>query len=380
MSLRLACLLTAASLLAGCSWFGDSSPQFKPAELTEFKASAHLQQAWETSVGKAGGYVFSPATDGEAVYAAGNEGRIVKLDLASGKELWRIDAGKTLSAGVGVGHGLAVVATPKGEVLAFKTQNGEPAWSVKLGGEILAAPAFGTDALLAVRSIEGRLWLLDAATGGKRWNNSHVLPSLIDREQSLPVVTEQGVFAGYPGGRLALLALNNGAAVWESSVALPKGATELERMSDVSGPMGLDERRVCAAAFQGRVACFERGSGKLLWAREVSAGKGVDMDAKQVYTADTDGNLLAYDKERGSNIWKQDKLKHRVLSSPVSVAERYVAVGDLQGFVHLVNAEDGAFAARAATDKSPIRGLMLGLQSGLVVQTDDGSVTAFRIQ
>jgi outer membrane protein assembly factor BamB len=380
MSLRLVCLLTIASLLSACSWFADSTPQSKPAELTEFKARAELQRVWQAEAGKAGTYVFSPDTDGEAVYAAGHEGRIVKLDLASGKELWRIDTDKSLSAGVGVGHGLVLVATPKGEVLAYKTKNGEPAWQVKLGGEILASPAAGPDGLMAVRSLDGRLWLLDAATGAKRWNNSHALPTLIDREQSLPIVTGQGVFAGYPGGRLALLALNNGAAVWESTVALPKGATELERMTDVSGPMALDERRICASAYQGRVACFERGTGKLLWAREVSASRGVDMDDKQVYTADTDGSLLAYDKERGSNIWKQDRLRYRQLSSPVAVAERYVAVGDLQGYVHLINVEDGAFAARAATDKSAVRGLMLPLKSGLVVQTDDGSVTAFRIQ
>jgi outer membrane protein assembly factor BamB len=62
------------------------------------------------------------------------------------------------------------------------------------------------------------------------------------------------------------------------------------------------------------------------------------------------------------------------------VGERYVAVGDYQGHVHLINAEDGAFAARAATDGSAIRGVMLRLKSGLVVQTAGGGVYALRIQ
>ncbi|PIV88365.1 MAG: outer membrane protein assembly factor BamB, partial [Hydrogenophilales bacterium CG17_big_fil_post_rev_8_21_14_2_50_63_12] len=105
-------LAALATTLAGCStisgWFGSDKPAAKPAELTEFKASASLARQWDAKVGDAGPYEFSPATDGEAVYAAGRDGKLVKLDLASGRELWRGDAGQVLSAGVGVGEGLVL--------------------------------------------------------------------------------------------------------------------------------------------------------------------------------------------------------------------------------------------------------------------------------
>ena len=41
-------------------------------------------------------------------------------------------------------------------------------------------------------------------------------------------------------------------------MALPRGATELERVADVMGNPVVDERQVCAVAYQGRVACFDR--------------------------------------------------------------------------------------------------------------------------
>jgi outer membrane protein assembly factor BamB len=161
---------------------------------------------------------------------------------------------------------------------------------------------------------------------------------------------------------------------------LPRGATELERIADVVGSLALDDRLVCAAAYQGRVGCFERASGKVAWTRDFSSLGGVDMDVRFLFAADEHDTLSAFDKNRGTNPWKQDKLRDRKLSSPLAVAERFVAVGDFQGHVHLINAEDGAFAARAATDGSAIKGVMLRLKSGLVVQTANGGVYALKIQ
>ncbi len=378
-----ALLLGAALTLSGCSWFsgwfGSSKPAAKPAELVEFKASAALTRSWEANVGAAGPYIFSPATDGQAVYVAGREGRILKLDLASGRELWRAEAGQTLSGGVGVGEGLVLVGTPKGELLAYKAADGGQAWTAKLSGEILMPAEAGAGAV-AARSNDGKVYLLEAATGKVRWTYSRALPTLILRGQSHLALTDQALYAGHAGGRLTALALNNGAPLWEASVALPKGATELERISDVTGPMALDDRDVCAAAYQGRVACFDRVSGNSRWNRDISSLGGVDMDDRFVYAVDDRDAVTLFEKARGTNPWKQDKLRDRKLSSPVAVADKYVAVGDYQGYVHLINAEDGSFAARAATDGSAIKGVMLRLKSGLVAQTASGGVYALRIQ
>jgi outer membrane protein assembly factor BamB len=104
------------------------------------------------------------------------------------------------------------------------------------------------------------------------------------------------------------------------------------------------------------------------------------MDARFVYAADERGNVAAFEKVRGTNPWKQEKLRDRKLSSPVAVADRYVALGDFQGQIHLLNVEDGAFAARVPTDGSPINSVMIPLKSGFVVQTANGGIFAYRLQ
>jgi outer membrane protein assembly factor BamB len=380
---RTGLILALAASAAGCStvsgWFGSSKPVAKPAELVEFKPKTALVRAWDANVGGAGGYVFAPATDGQGVYAAAREGRLVRLDLATGREVWRVEVGQVLSAGVGAGDGLVLVGTPKGELLAYKAADGAPAWSARLSGELLVPPEVAGGAV-AARSNDGKIYLLDAATGKLRWTSTRTLPALTLRGQSRLLLSDIGLYAGHAGGKLSALALNNGAPSWEANVALPRGATELERIADVTGTLAMDERRVCAGAYQGRVACFERASGNTAWVRDFSSEGGVDMDERYVFAADDHDTVAAFDKNRGINTWKQDKLRDRKLSSPVAVAETFVAVADYQGYVHLINAEDGAFAARAATDGSPVKGAMLGLKSGLVVQTANGGVYALRIQ
>ncbi|NCS66314.1 MAG: outer membrane protein assembly factor BamB [Hydrogenophilales bacterium CG03_land_8_20_14_0_80_62_28] len=385
MKQRILLALLVAAGLSGCGtvggWFGLSgakTTEAKPAALAPIMATANLTRMWDANVGKGLPYVFSPVTDGQAVYAAGTEGHLVKLDLASGRELWRIDAGRFLSAGVGVGDGLALVGTAKGEVLAYRTENGQLAWSAKLSGEILAPPVAANGAV-AVRGNDGNVWLLDAKDGKRRWVYNRVIPSLTLRVPGNLLLTERALFVGYPGGTLAALALNNGAPLWETSVAIAKGANELERIADVTGPLAADDQVVCAAAYQGRIGCFDQTNGNPIWVRNFSGLSGAGIGGRYLYAADEHATVQGYDLTSGANPWKQDALRDRRLSTPLAVA-KYVAVADYQGDIHLLGEENGALVGRTASDGGAVNGQMLALKSGLIVQTAKGGVYAFKIQ
>lgn len=366
-------------ILTGCSTvgFGSDEAESKPAELAAFEPSVRMTQLWAVDVGPSLPYSFTPASDGQAVYAAGREGRILKIDAATGRELGRIETGRSLSAGVGVGEGLVLVGTPKGEVLAYRAADGKPAWTAQLSGEILTPPQ-ARAGLVVVRGNDGKVWALDALDGKRRWVYSRDLPALILREPGGLVLGARAVYAGFPGGKLVALSLANGAPLWEANVALPKGATEVERIADVTGALALSERLVCAGAYQGRVACFDRINGQGVWGRSLSVLRGVVMDQYRLYAVDSTDTVHAFDRERGVRPWKQDKLRKRRLSAPLAFS-RYVAVGDFQGYVHLLDSETGAFAARIGTDGSPIIAAPIALPQGLIVQTANGGVYAFKI-
>jgi outer membrane protein assembly factor BamB len=136
---------------------------------------------------------------------------------------------------------------------------------------------------------------------------------------------------------------------------------------------------VCAAAFQGRVACFDSNSGNTLWSRDMSSSAGLDIDNRYVYVADDKGNVHALDRTSGASVWKQDKLSLRGLTRPLALGAQ-VAVADFQGVVHLLRREDGAFAARATTDGSAVRADPLRLGNGFLVQTANGGLNALEVR
>lgn len=382
MKFRLALCCSLAWLAAGCSSmsstidtlnpFSKSAPKVKPAELTPIQATGELKTLWQTSVGNAGEYVLAPAVVGDSVYVAARDGALARLD--GGRQVWRISAGQVLSGGVGADGKLVVVGTPKGDVLAFSAADGRAVWQARVSSEILAAPAVSGD-LVAVRSGDARIFGLEAADGKRRWVYQRSTPALALRSNVGLTMADKAIYAGFPGGKLVAVALNNGAALWESTVALPKGATELERIADVASDPVVDGKAVCAVAYQGRVACFDAGNGNQTWARDVSSTSGLDIGGRALYVTDEKGAVHAFDRNSGASLWKQDKLFMRALSRPVAVGRR-VVVADFQGVVHLLSEDDGSFVARLTTDGSAVAASPRRLSDGFVVQTRNGGVYA----
>lgn len=374
-------VLLAALALAGCSTLDKINPfaasgKQKMAELQSFTPSAEIRSQWQAKVGKAGDYVFTPAVVGSSVYAAAQDGTLVRLD--NGVQVWRISVGMPISGGVGSDGKLVAVGTPKGDLLAFDAADGKPLWKAKASSDILAAPAVGDD-MVVVRSGDNRLYGYDQLDGKRKWVYQRTNPALSLRNAAPPLISDHHVFAGFPGGKLVAVSLQNGAAVWEGTVALPKGATELDRVADITSPPVIDGSEVCAVAYQGRVACFDLTNGNLIWARDMSSAAGMAMDSRNVYISDDKGAVHALDRYRGASLWKQDKLFLRQLSAPL-VVRGLVAVADVKGVVHFLNHEDGSFAARFNTDGTPVAALPQALDHGWLFQTTGGGLFALDVQ
>jgi len=381
---RFALAAALVALLCGCQTvsdaydrvFGSSKPKIP--ELTPIKPTATAAIRWQANVGSADRSVFFPAVAGGVVYAAGRAGQIVGFDAATGNRVSSFEAGERLSAGVGVGNGLIMVGTDQGELLAYNHQ-GRLAWKAKLSGELLA-PASAEQGVVVARAGNNMIFGLNVGDGKQRWKYQRETPVLSVRAHAGVVLYHGGVFAGFAGGRLLALALPTGAVGWEGVVALPRGTTELERVADVTSLPVVDGTQVCAVAFQGRIACFDILRGTQRWARAVSSSAGLAVDAAHIYVADETGAVLALDKRTGASIWKQSKLAGRELSGPLSLGS-HVVVADIEGYVHVLSRDNGAFEARVATDGSAITAPPVALdRTTFVVQTVNGGIFAIAVR
>jgi outer membrane protein assembly factor BamB len=366
---------TAALALAiyGCG----SSPAVKPAELVKFKSTAQAKVVWHASVGEADVYIFTPAVYEGAVYAAGADGRLARFDGTRGKRMWRVNTKEPLSGGVGADAGLVVVTTKKGAVLAYDLK-GKLAWKSQVSSEVLMAPR-AAQGVVVVRSGDGKIYALDAKDGKQEWEYRFTQPSLLLRSDSGVIIARGIVLAGLSSGRMVALNLTNGNVLWEATLAQPKGANELERITDIAAAPTVSADQACAVTFQGRVGCYEFTRGTLLWSRDASAYVALEVDPITVYMNDARSSVFALDKNTGATIWKQDKLFARQLSAPVEVG-LYLALGDFQGYLHFLDRDTGAFAARMSTDGSSIQARPIRLGSNLLIQTHDGALYAVSVK
>jgi outer membrane protein assembly factor BamB len=369
-------LIIALLLLNACSLFTPKEKPIPPAPLPEFAASANLKVLWQSSAGSADSYVFSPAIDGNDLYVA-SRNELTRFDIKSGKQTLRIETEQKLSGGVGADREHILAATSKGEVLAYDNE-GKRLWRSQVSSEILSAPQISGD-IVVVRTVDNRIYGLNSRNGERKWMYQSSNPNLIIRTHNGIILTRGAVFAGLPGGKLVGIDLLNGKSGWEANVASPRGATELERISDVTSLPVIDERQICAVAYQGRVACFDLQQGSPLWTREISSYSGLIMDDRYLYISDVKGNVVAVDKTNGKEVWKQDKLHGRSLSAP-QLIDRYLAVGDFEGYVHILNRKDGNFVTRSPTDGSQIIAQPEKLDNKIFIQTKAGGIFALAIE
>lgn len=354
---------------------GWEAVQMSPEQTAQLAMVPGNHPIWKNIIDESQASAFSPVFDNGAIFGAGVNGRLVRFDAASGRETASVDAQRRLSGGVGAGEGMLLVATFKGEILAFEEKNGKALWTAKVSSEVLSPPR-AEDGMVVVRAGDGRIFGLDAATGKRKWIYQGATPSLTVRNFAGVLISRGRVFAGFAGGKLIAINLTNGSVTWEAVVSRPRGATELERITDVTSLPVINERQVCAVAYQGRVACFDIETGNQIWARDVSSNAGLAMDNHYVYISEDNGAVVAYDKNDGNGIWRQDILSGLKLSPPL-VRGNHVVVADSQGYVNLIRNSDGSIIARSATDGSPIATRPVPLPEGVAVQTRKGGLYAF---
>jgi outer membrane protein assembly factor BamB len=378
-----ALLLGMLVALGGCA-SGDSRPDWagvkkdaEPATLFDIKPTARFEVRWHTGIGDLGTDVLQTALTRDAIYCATDDGNLLRLDSATGDKIWRIKTGVVISGGVSSGDGMVFVGSNKGDVLAYD-EHGKLKWRSLVSSEVLNVSK-AVDGIVMVRSGDGRITGLNAADGKRVWMYDRSTPALVVRSHAGVAVQRGVAYAGFAAGKLAAIRISDGEVLWESQVSEPRGNTELERISDVTSDPVVDDEQVCAVSFQGRTACFDTAQGNQLWSRDISSFTGLTVFSKYIYLSDSSGSVISLDKTNGEMIWKNGDLLYRQLTVPYAFG-KFVVVGDLEGYLHALNIDDGSFSARIRLDGSAIVGTPVGLNGGLLVQTHGGELYSLTLK
>ena len=364
---------SAASFLIAALVACSSTPDKpKPADLPANVALLGVRQAWSAKLGDVS-IPLTTSVSGNTVAVASNNGTLLALDSATGRELWRASVGTPLSAGVGSDGKVTAVVTRDNEVVALEA--GRVLWRQRLGAQTYTAPlvAGGRVFLLAAdRSVTA----FDGQTGRRLWNQQRTGEALVLGQSSVLMAVGDSLVAGM-SGRLVGMNPANGSTRWEAAIAAPRGTNEVERLVDLVGSVSRVGNVVCARAFQSAVGCVDAQAGRLLWTKPAIASEGVGGNETAVFGTEGDGNVLAWSRTSGERLWSSERLRYRTLTAPLAVG-RSVVVGDGTGLVHFLSREDGSALTRMSTDGSAVAADPVLAGNTVVVVTHNGGVFGFQ--
>lgn len=371
--------------LTGCSsvksvipGMGKKDGEAEPAKLGSFIEKVKLQRSWKETSGKITkqNKQIQPILVDTILYTASSAGVITAIDADTGKQAWKRKLKLPVSAGIGYSDGLVLVGTENGEVVALYASNGNPAWVGEVKGGVLASPSGGQN-IVVVPTSGNRLVGISATDGVQVWTLQETTPRLLLRGRGRPLVVSDVVFAGFDNGKIMLIRLDNGQRLWEVRVGDAVGKTEIERLADVDARPILVNDTVYAAAYHSRIIAINAPSASMIWENEISTNKDMDLDESNLYVIGESDVIYAIDLQSGETIWEQDRLSNRGLTPP-AVIGNYVLIGDLSGYLHLLDAKTGEIVGRAKTGSELLAQPVTKGRSAWV-QTVDGDVIAWKL-
>lgn len=378
--MRLLAWALTLSAMSGCSWFGgdDEPEEIKPNPLPGINQEVRLELLWNKKIGDGSGdraIRLRPAIIDGRVFAASADGQIKALTTDKGRIIWEAEVKDfytkeelsfgfsknldVITGGVGAGGDLVVVGTGSGEILALNQSDGSLAWKSRVASEVLSQPQIDDD-LVVVQSIDGKVAAYDAIDGSRKWVYTTNIPSLTLRGTATPIIADDIILVGFSSGRVALLERETGFPRLEQRVGVAQGDSDLERLVDIDGAMVMENDRLYAVSFQGRIIGIDIAAGRILWSEEASSVAGLGTGFGNVYLASSDSQISAYNGDNGREVWRVDALLHRDITAPVTMGS-YLAFTDFEGYLHLMAQSDGRFVGRRKIDGS-------GVRSGIVAE------------
>lgn len=394
-------LLLITLVLSGCSavdTVGESISGIKnyftggedntdpPSPLVEYSPEVNAEILWKESVGYGtDGQTLKlvPAVGSGRIFAADRNGLVQARDLSTGKLAWEVniedDNQDTVhfSGGPGLGAAAVILGTNNAEIIALSIENGSVLWKTFVSSEVLAVPLVA-NGIVILRTTDGSVIAMNEKTGQRVWNYEHNVPALTVRGTGAPLVIDDTLIEGYDNGKLMALLLEDGKYVWESSVTIPKGRSEVERLVDIDVDPIESKGVIYTASYNGGTAAVSILDGDVLWRNEaVSSHTGLGQDEQYLYVSNPDGHVMQLDKRTGSSLWEQKDLHGRKLTSP-TIYQNYVVVGDIEGYVHWLSKADGRQMGRVQVGSDAIDAKPVVVGDTVYIYAKDGTLAALK--
>ncbi len=373
-----ACLLLVVS---SCGSNDEKSLAAKPAELEKYEKTAKLKRIWSSTIGEGQDRRYSrftPAVVDGVIYSADAEGRVFAHSLEKGRRLWRVNTKLNIGGAIAANETQVFFGTYDGEVVALDSSSGEQLWKAQVSSEVVAPPAV-SDEIVVAQAIDGRVVALSASDGGLLWSYDHPVPVLSLRGTASPAIVTRQVILAFDNGQLLSLGLQDGVAQWDVRVSRPQGRTELERIVDIDGAPLVQGAFIYAASYQGRLVAINRGTGRVMWTKDINTANRLALGHGNIYASDMNGKIYAFNSLTGDVVWQSEALKNRGPRAPTVIGDYVAVIEEEDDYLHLMSSTDGTFAYRFKPAGNRFRSPSIAADDVLYVLADNGKLSAYSL-
>lgn len=180
------------AVLTACSSAPDK-PQ--PAPLPAVSGTFKLQKAWTNQVGEVSTPLLA-SVHGQQVAVASSQGQLALIDAASGRDVWRLNLGAAIQAGVGGDGQRFAVVTRNNELVAVEA--GRVMWRQPLPA-LSYTPPLVAGARVFVLTGDRAVSAFDGVTGQKLWTQQRPGDPLVLRQAGLLMPVGDQLLVGWAG-------------------------------------------------------------------------------------------------------------------------------------------------------------------------------------
>ena len=365
-------------LISSCStlafWSDDSEEDLiEPVSLESIKDEYSISVEWKKSFkGENSLGSFKPSFYSGSMLIADPEGNVHSANAVSGKINWQINLDRELSSGIASGFGKLVVSDIDGFVIAIDSERQEILWEKNIGGEILSNAVISASHVIAKNSV-GELVALDSSSGEKNWSFRSQLPALTVRGTGEPIIEDGIVFSTFDNGRLAAFQLDTGFFLWDAPISFLEGSSELENLIDADSAPILAKQLIFATNYQGNLTAFDIAQKRPVWNEDASSFYSPIAVNNMIMVIQDDSSIISFSLNNLAKSWTSEEYLRRDLSNG-AVYKNLLLVGDLEGYVHVINPLTGITVGRKKVTGKPIMSIVTFRDLAYIVDQDSNIV------
>jgi outer membrane protein assembly factor BamB len=358
-------------------------------------ARDQLTEAWKAEIGEGGGYrkilMAQPVVLGGSVFTMDSNAVVTAFKLTDGSRLWRADTKPKDDDSTNVGGGLGADATTLyavnglSQLVALDLATGKENWRVDIGVPGRSPPMIA-DGRLYLVTIEDKLLAFTAADGRPLWSYQASQPVHALLGQPAPAFYQGLVVAGFGSGELACLRADSGSIVWTDGLGASRGRASIADFLSIRGNPVIANGQVFAIGMGGLLISDDVPTGRRLWERQVAGEDNITIAGEWMFVISTDQQLAAIQIGDGRVAWitqlpryENPEKKKDTLTwyGPLLVSDRLIVSGTSQDALS-ISPYTGEILGHLKLSEAAAPVPPIVADGTVLIVSNDGRLTALR--